>query len=71
MSGKPMSFSHLGVKFAISPSETGWAWSVVDMTGAPLASGQAKSRREAAAFVIRDIIRSTVPTAPMEERRAA
>ena len=66
-----MSFSHLGVKFAISPSEAGWEWSVADMSGAPLASGQAKSRREAAAFVIRDIIRSTLPDATIEQRRAA
>ena len=66
-----MSFSHLGVKFAISPSEAGWEWSVADMSGAPLASGQAKSRREAAAFVIRDIIRSTLPDVPVEQRRAA
>lgn len=66
-----MSFSHLGVKFTISPSEAGWAWSITDMSGAPLASGQATSRREAAAFVIRDIIRSTLPAEPIEQRRAA
>ena len=63
--------SHAGVKFTIGPSATGWCWSTFDTSGALLSSGETRSRREAAAVVIREIVRAALPAALLDQRQAA
>jgi hypothetical protein len=47
-----------GVRFAIAPADGHWVWQAFDLGGRVISQGDAKSRREAAAFVIRETLRS-------------
>jgi len=64
-----------GTKFAIEPADGGWRWATFDLSGAPLEGGRAGSKREAAALVIRGILKAALPQldAPIivEHREAA
>jgi hypothetical protein len=50
------------IRFDIQPLEQGWRWTTFDLFGAPLNAGAAGSKREAAAFVIREIMRASQAT---------
>jgi hypothetical protein len=62
-----------GVRFSIAPDGDGWSWETFDRKGRALERGLAKSKREAAAWVIRCIILGCLPTAEaaQAERLAA
>ena len=47
--------------FTISPDQDGWSWTTFDRAGEPRASGRARSRAVAAAFVIRDLTHARSP----------
>lgn len=50
-----------GVNFRIFPDGRRWGWQVLSGAGEPTTQGFARSRAEAAAYVIREAIRSVVP----------
>ncbi|HYE46309.1 MAG TPA: hypothetical protein VEA44_11120 [Caulobacter sp.] len=50
-----------GTRFSIEPADDGWRWTTYDLAGGSLDSGQAATKREAAAFVIQRIVRAILP----------
>ena len=60
-----------GVNFRIFPDGRQWGWSVLGAGGKAFAEGQARTRAEAAACVIREAIRSVVPAEQSLTREAA
>lgn len=48
--------------FQITPTHDGWAWRTLDAEGRAVETGIAKSRAEAAAFVVRAFVRGELPT---------
>ena len=50
-----------GVSFRIFPNGRQWGWQVFTPCGHTRTQGQAATRAEAAAYVIRETIRSVVP----------
>lgn len=59
-----------GIRFDIQPLEGEWLWTTFDLRGRRLNTGRAGSKREAAAFVIREIMRASF-AAEIETREAA
>lgn len=51
-----------GVRFSIAPCGDAWTWETFDRQGRSLDHGLAKSKREAAAWIIRYTILSCLPT---------
>lgn len=52
-----------GIDFRIYPEREGWAWEIIGAGKAVQSRGQAASRAEAAAFVIRAAVRAMTPLA--------
>lgn len=54
------------LRFSVRPVDGGWAWSVRDPHGRETAAGKAPERALAAALVLREIARTTIPAAAGE-----
>ncbi len=50
-----------GINFRIYPERERWIWEVIGATKVVESRGQAESRAQAAAFVIRAAVRSMIP----------
>lgn len=52
------------IRFSIAPTDAGaWLWRTFDKDGGARSQGLAASRKQAAAFVIRDIVQACEPVA--------
>ena len=68
-----MHLPHPGVPFTIQFTGGAWEWRTFDAQGGPLTGGRARSRKAAAAFVIREMCRAAAPleTLPSAYPKAA